>query len=39
MFERVRGKAIFRGLGLASLLALAGCGGDLVPRGRVERPS
>lgn len=43
MIERVRGKAIFRGLGLAAvaavMLTLAGCGGDLVPRGRVERPA
>lgn len=43
MSERVRGKAIFRGMGFAALtaavLTLAGCGGDLVPRGRVERPS
>lgn len=43
MNERAWGKAILRGMGLAApmaaLLALAGCGGDLVPRGRVERPS
>ncbi len=43
MIERVRGKAVLRGMGLAAVatavLTLAGCGGDLVPRGRVERPS
>ncbi|AMK21076.1 extensin family protein [Sphingobium sp. SJ10-10] len=43
MFERVRGKAVLRGMGFAGLatvaLTLASCGGDLVPRGRVERPS
>lgn len=43
MNERARGKCIVRGTVRAALMAaaltLAGCGGDLVPRGRVERPS
>lgn len=42
MNERAWGKRALR-MGHAALLAmalsLAGCGGDLVPRGRVERPS
>jgi hypothetical protein len=43
MKERAWGNGAVRGLGRAGLLALsfalASCGGDLVPRGRVERPS
>ena len=43
MKERDWGKLAMRGAGQATLLALAfalaSCGGDLVPRGRVERPS
>ncbi|WP_022683340.1 extensin family protein [Sphingobium bisphenolivorans] len=43
MTMRVWGKAVYRQAGLAAVtaagLTLAGCGGDLVPRGRVERPS
>lgn len=43
MKERARGMKMMRGAGLAAALAaaftLASCGGDLVPRGRVERSS
>jgi hypothetical protein len=43
MKERARGMKMWRGAGLAAALTaaftLASCGGDLVPRGRVERPS
>lgn len=43
MKERVRGHRVVRNGGLAAALALtatlAACGGDLVPRGRVERAS
>lgn len=42
MNERAWGKTALRmghAILLAMALSLAGCGGDLVPRGRVERPS